>query len=693
MMGFNKEITDFANAAFKTYSLLEKSDDSRVKNKYYEAMTKQAAAHAKYFEAAAGAKGSGKGGGLTAYQSASLGLRKRALDISERREANKPQKPLSTEELIEQTEKTGAVPAAPAATGKRSEADTDTEQSPFDVASGAGDEGYEEAATGGAGYSGYAGDPNLAANYAEPEGEPEERTSDLGPENQTFAASGGAIGHYDTAGPVDDAPQQGAVPVSDRINQDVSDLRGSTVTNMNRPLAQHGATRGIGLAPPPGLKPRYDLDPEAPTPAVGGPPPQQAPQQPAKSDTQSSMGFNLLKVMQEWHDAEKNPVAAGLDYLQKQHTGGTGFDTQRAADALHKGTGAATGPQMTLLQNAGDPKDELTAASKHIAAMDMVYKSLVANGNPNKAAEVAAGLLQYANLNARKYGEKAADLIHKGDLQGGAAMIMQAYDNVPDGKKLDIVQGPDGKLHAQSRDLTDPNGAPQDLGAFDGPQALKYAMKVANGSEYWSRVSAVANKDPTGAKAQKAELAQQKAAGVGQGGMKVTEFTHAGQSVGQAFDTFAEESKIQLDPGTARPLKNTAVHIFTDPTNRKSNLTEGEAAEAAMRLALPNPANPKEEGFTTKMTDKGAQVKFSNGTSAFVPKDQFDQLMTLRAQKLDAMKPPPAGQLNWVGRKLQNVDQFIGGAGKAIREGYQAMPPARPSGGDITDTAGLPGYP
>jgi hypothetical protein len=380
----------------------------------------------------------------------------------------------------------------------------------------------------------------------------------------------------------------------------------------------------------------------APQPAVGGPAPQAAPAPqpapqaapaaapPAKKGWNNSIGFNTSEVIDSWKNAPEpeaskqgavgeaapkkdptdvNPVRFGLAAMQDL------YSTSKGASALDKGhsamvegvtkkPNAMSDQQYQQIAKVVDPHDELTENARLIASLNAGVKNALSKGDVKSAKALAVGMVEMSAINSEKFGRYAMELMQKGDAKGAVTFLQKAYDVMPDGKKIEAFIGPDNLVHART---VDSDGNVQDLGKFGGPQLVKLATGVANGSTYWQTMSQIAGMKPD-------KPAQQpKPMGV----PKLSDRTNAAKNIEDAASGF------ELGKETEGTVKSIAsqIHVSNDADPAMS-------IRAALKLT---DAKNKPDYKLTPSQDGSATAEFKDGTQLKLSRNALAQIALARA--------------------------------------------------------------
>jgi hypothetical protein len=340
--------------------------------------------------------------------------------------------------------------------------------------------------------------------------------------------------------------------------------------------------------------------------------------------TDGGMTNPSAEILERWglraKKGEPNPVAIGLDSMTKKYGLNApyqGVDDGRGghpgAYKMMRGEEAMTDDELRAIDDKVDPNHKLAKSALSMARLDKLVNYWTDKGDMKKAATAAHALIVRGQLDSQKFGAAAAAAIQKGDMPAAVRFITRAYDNVPDGKRLEATVDQQGNVHGVTIDA---DGERQDLGAFGPQQVFQLARGVASGTDYYNRMAAIA----TGHLGEKQQ---------GQGKAPASMKPNDAKIVDNAVDTEYDDMKLGIEDKTQNnTIKNVAKHIA-----RAGQATPNEAATAAAQMAIPNTME-----FSSKPVQGGMRVTFADGRRLVVPHDQFDQLAMIRTARMAKAK-------------------------------------------------------
>jgi len=188
----------------------------------------------------------------------------------------------------------------------------------------------------------------------------------------------------------------------------------------------------------------------------------------------------------------RDAIHGGLKFAQdtfhlNPSAGGIPRPDARSADgakALFSGIGAATPQEIEglnrIVQQQHPNDDYKTNPSLlPLRRMEIVYRNMVQTGQTDKANKMAFEIMQYSAGVAAQMGDQAAQLFRGGNVKAATAMLVKAYDAIPDGRN--VTMNPDGR----SASITDRTGKVVDQLTFTPQQVFQAAMGLSNRSLYW----------------------------------------------------------------------------------------------------------------------------------------------------------------------------------------------------------------
>jgi hypothetical protein len=173
---------------------------------------------------------------------------------------------------------------------------------------------------------------------------------------------------------------------------------------------------------------------------------------------------------------------------------GQGVDPQRAQklEAFARNAGAPSPRDVKMIGDKVDPQGKLTEGQRAIAGWKAVYDFHTQKGNAPAAQRAAMAMLMYTKAAATQGGAIAEAAFEKGDYEGGAKAIVNAYNTLPDGTRIEIAgktkDGVKFKMYdEESGEMTEEGEAKID-------QLVQMATGMRNGTEWFRAVGAIANK-------------------------------------------------------------------------------------------------------------------------------------------------------------------------------------------------------
>lgn len=175
----------------------------------------------------------------------------------------------------------------------------------------------------------------------------------------------------------------------------------------------------------------------------------------------------------------------GLD----QQSSAVGPDPRKAAGqkAFMSGAGGGTPEDVKAVDQAIDPQQQLTSAERSLHRMETGYRYFMEKGEPEKAANYAAMIIQYSAGQAKKLGSAALDDLQNGDIKGAAEKLAQAGDVIPNGQHVEPPKmNPDGTVSTTQVDTK--TGKPIADHTLTGQQLFQMALGLKNGNGYYQTI-------------------------------------------------------------------------------------------------------------------------------------------------------------------------------------------------------------
>ena len=245
------------------------------------------------------------------------------------------------------------------------------------------------------------------------------------------------------------------------------------------------------------------------------PPPQADPY--ASATRPQDANPNLPAWTPQVKDGDGNPsrgvigaIAGGLHYLASQlGLDGSGQPSAVARDpttqqnrmSFARGEGVPGAPMpdhsdIQQIHSGIDPSGQLSNGMRTLAGMEAVRNYYLTQGNPAKADQMAASMMQYSVSLSQHHGDEAVKAYYQGDLHKAVNELNNASDAVGDGTNYKARVSDDGK-HVEVSN-TDLNGNEVWSQKDVSPQAiLGAAIHAKSGALAWSMYEAQAAKyDP-----------------------------------------------------------------------------------------------------------------------------------------------------------------------------------------------------
>lgn len=250
-------------------------------------------------------------------------------------------------------------------------------------------------------------------------------------------------------------------------------------TGFERGYASGGMVRGYadGGAVP--------MDDDFEDDTIGAPAPAPAPAQaqaaPAQAAPQGSLSGGALA----------DALHAGLMNLQSRH-GLTGAvvdpqQKQQGVARVFSGADAASPEDVLAASKAVDPNGELTRAQLGMKRIETGYRYYMEHGQPQKAANYAAMMIQYSSNEAAKYGDLAAKQLQAGDVKTATQTLAHGFNEIPNGEEAtDARANPDGSATVKQVDAQ--TGKVIGEHKLTGEQLMAAALGLRSKSAYYQTI-------------------------------------------------------------------------------------------------------------------------------------------------------------------------------------------------------------
>ena len=347
--------------------------------------------------------------------------------------------------------------------------------------------------------------------------------------------------------------------------------------------------------------------PQAEPPTQNVPPPLQADPYATATRPQDA-NPNLPAWTPQVKDGDGNPsrgvigaIAGGLHYLASQlgldgsgQQGAVARDpaTQQNRMSFARGQGVPGAPMpdhsdIQQIHSGIDPNGQLSNGMRTLAGMEAVRNYYLTQGNPAKADQMAASMMQYSVSLSQHHGDEAVKAYYKGDLHGAVNELNNASDAVGDGSNYKARVSADGKSVEVSN--TDLNGNEVWSQRMSAPQAiLGAAIHAKSGALAWSMYEA-----------QAARYDPQTAAIIHDRNQQKT-WDHQQQVMNQREDakTAAAEARQDAKDKAAKDAADTEASVLASSYNPPGN----QPATATAPPAIPSQPTSPSEGPTPPTT-------------------------------------------------------------------------------------------
>jgi hypothetical protein len=325
-------------------------------------------------------------------------------------------------------------------------------------------------------------------------------------------------------------------------------------------------------------------------------------------------------------DARREGMTWGIEKAGLHQSGAIKTPAQqRKAQQIAQGMGGLSDQEMQAAREAVDPQGKLTESQRNLAALGSVYQFWANKGEPDKARRVAFQMMQHYRGAATRYAAIAAKAAEGGNMDLATKAALKAYQNVPDGKDLEIAPNPDGGLMYT---YTDEKGDTIAKGIATPQQLAASAMGLATGGFDKALMSAAGAQPDAGAVK----------TGGGDKALKPGDRAKEAENIGGEIDKLkaAWQTKNKdkpLDENQWNEVSNVAQHIYQQ--NPKATANEVAAAANEMLSMGDDPEKPK---FKVKPGEDGKPntVDFGGKLKVQLDDDQLNSILNSRAQRVKA---------------------------------------------------------
>jgi hypothetical protein len=160
--------------------------------------------------------------------------------------------------------------------------------------------------------------------------------------------------------------------------------------------------------------------------------------------------------------------------------------------SLASGRGAATTQEIQAANKAVDPRSELSPSERSVARLNATWMYHLEKGDPAGAKTAAAQQVLYLKKMLSQLSAVGQVAIENNDMPGLARVLTRAYDEVPDGQRLEAKPTKDGL------DLTlvdDATGKLTELGEQGLDMLMEILTGLGNGTTLFRAIGALEQRD------------------------------------------------------------------------------------------------------------------------------------------------------------------------------------------------------
>jgi hypothetical protein len=195
-----------------------------------------------------------------------------------------------------------------------------------------------------------------------------------------------------------------------------------------------------------------------------------------KSDPLFREAANITRdVMDEWNgELSEKPEAISANPKKSQ---------SRISEVM-----PASPDAIKAIDAKIDPNNEMEPYRKGAVRLVEAYNFFVEKGDVVKARKIAGEIIKFNQMASMTLGQLAVTAIDRGDLQSASKLVTDAYDQVPDGGKIEAQPTSRGTIAYK----IDKAGTAKEQGEIGARELWALANKVADGSAFLERMTALA---------------------------------------------------------------------------------------------------------------------------------------------------------------------------------------------------------
>lgn len=292
----------------------------------------------------------------------------------------------------------------------------------------------------------------------------------------------------------------------------------------------------------------------------------------------------------------------GIDLSAKSRGGGALGPKRMPARDLHP---MPTTGQMEQLKDKVDPGHTLSDAERTSAVFAGMWQYNLKRGDTHGAEQAAAAMVNYQAAQFNRYKAIAEAAASKGDPDTAINAAVKAYEQVPDGQKIDVKKDDKGNY---SYSLTDENGKTMQRQVMSPDQVLSWMTRGGIPNFTQLMVTASGNRAQPAAKAASTP--------------KLSDRLNAEKAISaEAGDTDAVTGAPKYS-GVTDDQKAVASHIMVG-----NDIGKGDALKASgniLDVSKPLPGTLNDDGSAT-ITPK-------DGPAINVSKEAYTRILAIRGQ-------------------------------------------------------------
>lgn len=288
-------------------------------------------------------------------------------------------------------------------------------------------------------------------------------------------------------------------------------------------------------------------------------------------------------------------------------------ELEKARQNYLRGYGAAPTQMMRQVLDTIDPDKKMAPAERNMKAMGQVYQYYNEKGDPAKAKEAAASMVQYYRQSSQQFLALAKAAAQHGDYDNAAKAAVAAYTNIPNGRDMSIKKNEDGTY---AIDVTDAKTGKTVHKQVVTPEQFGAEATKFNPDTFDEEIMRAAGSTPEDFKHQTPEN---------------TEKTQT--SVNDYLDTSEQADGNKLPPAVRKVVGSAALDIAGNTTNSDSSETAADFVKGMLAFNADDASDDKPNYTIAKVTgNKDYKRVTMNGETKVMSTGEVNKLEAVRKQ-------------------------------------------------------------